>query len=77
MANKKNKKKKPDYTTSPDSFMGIEPLLKNNLASVMIAAVAAFVPLIVYLRVVPLNADMAKFWPSDVNYDFFSFYILH
>ncbi len=47
---------------------------KENMTATVIAAIAALIPLVVYLRIVPLSAETAKLWPTDTNYDFFSFY---
>jgi hypothetical protein len=55
-------------------FKDLGTTLKENIAATVIAAIAAFIPLIVYLRVVPLSPETARVWSTDTNYDFFSFY---
>jgi hypothetical protein len=55
-------------------FKNLATSIKENITATVIAAIAAFIPLIVYLRIVPLSPETAKFWTSDTNYDFFSFY---
>lgn len=76
MAKNKTKNKKQNHGTasSPGLLKDLWESSKNNVTAVAIAAIAAFVPLIVYLRVIPLDPEIAKLWPTDTNYDFFSFY---
>ncbi|MFZ2657228.1 MAG: O-antigen ligase family protein [Victivallales bacterium] len=75
MAKKNKNKKNHNYEAAqPNIFKDVAAASKNNATAVVVAAIAAFVPLIVYLRVVPVNPEIAKFWTADINYDFFSFY---
>jgi hypothetical protein len=59
---------------SHNLFKDLVAASKDNITASVIAAIAAFVPLIVYLKVIPLTPEIAQYWSADVNYDFFSFY---
>ncbi len=43
-------------------------------AILLLAFVVTIIPLIVYLREIPLNETLANYWTDEVNTDFFSFY---
>ncbi|MFZ2653991.1 MAG: hypothetical protein WAX69_03690 [Victivallales bacterium] len=57
-----------------DIFKDFASNAKGNITAAVIAAIAAFIPLIVHLRIVPLPPDTAMYWPTGTNYDFFSYY---
>ena len=74
MARNKKKNRPGCEAAQSNIFIDLVAASKNNVTAVVIAAIAAFVPLIVFLRVIPLAPDVVKFWTADINYDFFSFY---